>query len=38
MERTNMKRLVAACAAAASLSTFGLAGSALAEDTPPPER
>lgn len=30
----NVKRLAAMCAAAASLSTFGLAGSAMAVETP----
>ena len=34
MENTNLKRLAAMCAAAASLSTFGLAGSAMAVETP----
>lgn len=34
MENTNLKRLAAMCAAAASLSTFALAGSAMAVETP----
>lgn len=35
MENTNLKRLAAMCAAAASLSTLGLAGTAMAVETPP---
>lgn len=34
MENTNLKRLAAMCAAAASLSTLGLAGTAMAVETP----
>lgn len=34
MENTNLKRLAAICAAAASLSTLGLAGTAMAVETP----
>lgn len=34
MENTNLKRLAAMCAATASLSTLGLAGTAMAVETP----
>lgn len=34
MENTNLKRLAAMCAAAASLSALGLAGTAMAVETP----
>lgn len=34
VSHVNVKRLAAMCAAAASLSTFGLAGSAMAVETP----